>query len=248
VVAELRGVRIGFSPSLGYVDVDPEIGTAVAAAVEVLAQLGPDPAEHLGLDREEDDVRTVDRLEIAGHGPDAVLALELLAAFEAGMAGRDLVRADELPAQEAGDHRLGHHPGADRGDPAIGQGRHRPSIENRDGCAGPGCSESNGLPVDPTARGMSGVTRGSRPGLEPASTSFEHDGRAAQRSEGEQDPEGLRGDQLLHVEIQPIQVNGCRSPPAAGRPPWMRRSLALRPRLATGLPWTVRSLEDERRL
>jgi hypothetical protein len=55
--------------------------------------------------------------------------------------------------------------------------------------------------------------------LDPASTSFEHDSRAAERSEGEQDPKRLRGDELLHVKIQPVRLNGPGSPPAAGRPP-----------------------------
>ena len=36
----IGGVRIAFSPTLGYVDVDPEVATAVRAAVEVLADAG----------------------------------------------------------------------------------------------------------------------------------------------------------------------------------------------------------------
>ena len=36
----IRGLRIAFSPALGYADVDPEIAEAVAAAVDRLAELG----------------------------------------------------------------------------------------------------------------------------------------------------------------------------------------------------------------
>jgi aspartyl-tRNA(Asn)/glutamyl-tRNA(Gln) amidotransferase subunit A len=38
--ADLSGVRIGYSPRLGYVDNDPEVDAAVRAAVEVLAAAG----------------------------------------------------------------------------------------------------------------------------------------------------------------------------------------------------------------
>ncbi len=37
---KLKGLRIAYSPALGYVDVDPEIARAVADAVKVLASLG----------------------------------------------------------------------------------------------------------------------------------------------------------------------------------------------------------------
>ncbi|MDX1594046.1 MAG: amidase [Gammaproteobacteria bacterium] len=37
---DLAGTRIAFSTDLGYVDVDPEVATAVAEAVDVLAELG----------------------------------------------------------------------------------------------------------------------------------------------------------------------------------------------------------------
>lgn len=36
----IEGARIAFSPTLGYVDVDPEVATAVQAAVEVLVGMG----------------------------------------------------------------------------------------------------------------------------------------------------------------------------------------------------------------
>ena len=36
----VRGLRIAFSPDLGYVDVDPEVARAVARAAEVFAELG----------------------------------------------------------------------------------------------------------------------------------------------------------------------------------------------------------------
>lgn len=38
--AGVKGLRIAYSPTLGYVDVDPEIAAAVEAAVNVLEQLG----------------------------------------------------------------------------------------------------------------------------------------------------------------------------------------------------------------
>ena len=38
--AGIAGLKIGFSPDLGYAVVDPEVATAVAAAVETLADLG----------------------------------------------------------------------------------------------------------------------------------------------------------------------------------------------------------------
>ena len=36
----VRGMRVAFSPDLGYVDVDPEVAAAVAAAADALAELG----------------------------------------------------------------------------------------------------------------------------------------------------------------------------------------------------------------
>ena len=38
--AGIAGLKIGYSPDLGYADVDPEVATAVAAAVEGLSDLG----------------------------------------------------------------------------------------------------------------------------------------------------------------------------------------------------------------
>jgi aspartyl-tRNA(Asn)/glutamyl-tRNA(Gln) amidotransferase subunit A len=42
---KLKGLRIAYSPTLGYVDVDPEIAGAVAKAVKVLADLGAEIEE-----------------------------------------------------------------------------------------------------------------------------------------------------------------------------------------------------------
>ena len=41
----LAGLRVAFSPTLGYVDVDPEVAAVVRAAVEVLAGLGAEVEE-----------------------------------------------------------------------------------------------------------------------------------------------------------------------------------------------------------
>ncbi len=41
----IEGLRIAFSPTLGYVDVDPEVARAVAAAVDVLRDLGAEVIE-----------------------------------------------------------------------------------------------------------------------------------------------------------------------------------------------------------
>jgi aspartyl-tRNA(Asn)/glutamyl-tRNA(Gln) amidotransferase subunit A len=45
VQAGMRGVRIAFSPALGYVRVDPEVAASVATAATVFASLGADVAE-----------------------------------------------------------------------------------------------------------------------------------------------------------------------------------------------------------
>ena len=80
------------------------------AALQVRPDLATDLAEHLGLDPEQDDVGAVDGLEVVGDDADPVLGSEVVAALGTRVAGDDLVRRDELAAQEAGDHRLGHHP------------------------------------------------------------------------------------------------------------------------------------------
>ena len=76
----------------------------------------PTLLEHLGLDAEQDHVRVADGVRVRGDGPDAVLALQRLAPLGARVAGDDLVRGDQAIAQQAGDHRLGHHARADRRD------------------------------------------------------------------------------------------------------------------------------------
>ena len=101
------------------------------AAAEVRADLAPDPAEHLGLDPEQDDVGALDGLDVARDGPDPVLALEVLAALGARMAGDDLPGLDELAAEQAGDHRLGHDAGADGRDRGLREGGHRPEYSAR---------------------------------------------------------------------------------------------------------------------
>ena len=49
------------------------------AAMQVRTDLAPDPAEHLRLDPEQDDVGAVHGLDVRGDRPDAVFALEVLA-------------------------------------------------------------------------------------------------------------------------------------------------------------------------
>ena len=56
---------------------------------------------------------------LLGHGPDAVVAGQRVAPLRPRMAGDDLVRADQLAAEQAGDHGLRHDAGADRGDRAL---------------------------------------------------------------------------------------------------------------------------------
>ena len=101
------------------------------AAAQVRADLTPDLDQHLGLDAEQDDVGALDRLDIARDGADAVLALKVLAALGPRMAGDDLLRLDELTAQQAGDHRLGHDAGADGRDRGLRKGGHRPEYRTR---------------------------------------------------------------------------------------------------------------------
>jgi hypothetical protein len=84
--------------------------------------------EHLGLDPEQDHVGTVDGFHVRGDGADAVLPLELLAPLGARVAGDDLAGLDEVAAEDAGDHRLGHHAGSDRRDRGLAQGGHRSGV------------------------------------------------------------------------------------------------------------------------
>ena len=92
------------------------------AATQVRTDLAPDPAEHLGLDPEQDDVGRLDRLDVRGDRPDRVVALQRLAPLGSRMAGDDLRRLDEPAAQQPGDHRFGHDAGADRRDRGLRQG------------------------------------------------------------------------------------------------------------------------------
>ena len=55
-------------------------------------------------------------------GADAVFALEVLAPLRPRMARDDLLRVDQLAAEQAGDHRLGHDAGADGRDRGLWPG------------------------------------------------------------------------------------------------------------------------------
>ena len=98
------------------------------AATQVRADLAPDLGQHLGLDPEQDDVGALDGLDVRGDRADAVLALEVLAPLLARVAGDDLAGLDELAAEQAGDHRLGHDAGADGRDRGLRQGGHRRGV------------------------------------------------------------------------------------------------------------------------
>ena len=94
------------------------------AASQPRPDLAPDAGQHLGLDREDDDIRVRNGLGIAGDRPDAVVAGELLPAFGTRVAGHDTIGLDELAAQQAGDHGLGHDPRSHRCDRCFGDRRH----------------------------------------------------------------------------------------------------------------------------
>jgi hypothetical protein len=94
------------------------------AGVQMRLQLATDAGQHLGLDREQDDIGLLDRLGVPAHGPDPVQPAELLASLRARMAGHDPTRRHQLATEQPGDHRLGHHAGADGGDGPLREGGH----------------------------------------------------------------------------------------------------------------------------
>ncbi len=108
-------------------DADHELPLAQAAG-----QLASDPAQHLRLDRQHDDIGVFDRRRVLLDGTHTVRAHQLVAPLEARVAGDDLLGADELGAQQAGDHGFGHDARADGRDGAVGE-RHRPSIRSGSG-------------------------------------------------------------------------------------------------------------------
>ena len=99
-----------------------------------LAQPRPDFAadlrEHLRLDPEEHDVGTLDGLAVVADDPDRVFRAEVVAAFGARVTGDDLVGRHQLAPEEACDHRLGHHPGADRRDGLAVEWGHRAGVSH----------------------------------------------------------------------------------------------------------------------
>ena len=100
------------------------------AAAQVGTDLAADLVQHLGLDAQQDHVRVPHRVEVVGHGPDAVFARKGVAALGSGMARDDACRLDERAAQQARDHGLGHDPRADRGDRRVREGGHRPEYSD----------------------------------------------------------------------------------------------------------------------
>ena len=79
-------------------------------------QLGHDATEHLWLHRQHDDLRVRESVGVARDDPDGVPRRERLAPIAARMAGDEPLRRDRAVGEKAGDHRLGHHPGADERD------------------------------------------------------------------------------------------------------------------------------------
>ena len=71
-------------------------------SLEDFAQMGPelsaDLGQHLGLDRQQDDVRTADRFGVRDDRADAVQAAQLVASLGARMTGHDPFGRDELTA------------------------------------------------------------------------------------------------------------------------------------------------------
>ena len=115
-----------------------------------------------GLIAEQDHVRALDRLDVRGDGPDAVLALEVLAALGARMARDDLVGLDELAAEQAGDHRLGHDAGADGRDRGLRQGGHRAEYSRGGFAARPASSRPSRPRSGRSGRSSSPARRRSR--------------------------------------------------------------------------------------
>ena len=112
--------------------------------------LAPDLGQHLRLDGEQDDVGPVDGLGVARHGPDAIGAGEFVAALRSRVAGHHLLGRDQLAAQDAGDHRLGHDAGANGGDRALGEWCHAASIRVHAGPSRTVAHQGGG----PSGRGM----------------------------------------------------------------------------------------------
>ena len=92
------------------------------ARPEARPDLARNALEHLRLDREDDDIRARDRLDVRGDGADAVRRLERGPALGARVAGDDLLGRNELAGEQPDDHRLGHDAGADGRDGAVRQG------------------------------------------------------------------------------------------------------------------------------
>ena len=143
------------------------------AAAQRRPDLATDLAEHLRLDPEEDDVGSLDRLLVVADDADAVLGPEMVTPLGARMAGDDLIGRDELAPEQAGDHRLRHHSGADRGDRSVAEWGHRAEYCTR-----------NPVP-SPTTQGLTPVARTkNRPVVETSTSVKPAARRAASISSG----------------------------------------------------------------
>ena len=90
---------------------------------QVAADLAADPVEHLGLDREQDDVGAGDRLERCPGPSGSRTASRARPAARPGDGWRRPGRGPRArPRRRPGDHRLGHDPGADGGDRPVREG------------------------------------------------------------------------------------------------------------------------------
>ena len=102
-----------------------EHGQDELAGAQVGGDLAPDLRQRLRLDGQDDHVRALDRLRVGRDDPDPVRLLEGGAALRPRVAGHDLGGRDEVAAEQADDHGLGHDAGSHGGDGAVGEGRHR---------------------------------------------------------------------------------------------------------------------------
>jgi hypothetical protein len=84
-------------------------------------QLAANADEHLGLDREHDHVRVLDRTGVVLDRTDPVTADQLRTTFGPRVAGDDLIRRYLFGAQQPGNHRFGHDAGTHGCDGAIAQ-------------------------------------------------------------------------------------------------------------------------------
>ena len=92
--------------------------------------------------------------------------------------------------------------------------------------------------------GVATSAKGSIP-FDAIATPVPPDARANAEGHGREQRHGPDEARQVRLHVRLLRACRCITTPATGRSS-RRRSLALRPRLATGLPWTVASMEDPR--